>query len=108
LKNFNITATILSIITIIIMLVIAPFSKQVEKAIDIPEISKTSEYKININTADESELSILDGLGEVTARAIIDYRDKHGVFKSISELDNVRGIGEGKISKWCEFITTQN
>ncbi len=107
-KSINTIASIVSVITIMLMLSVAPFSKREEKVIDLSAISAVSEYKININTADERELSILKGLGEVTARAIIDYRNEHGEFKSISELDNVYGIGKTKISKWREHIVFKN
>lgn len=107
-KNFNISAVALSSITIIIMLIFAPFSKLEEKVIEIPELSAVSEYKININTADENELAFLKGIGEVTARAIVDYRSEHGEFKSISELDNVYGIGKTKISAWRDLIELVN
>ena len=107
-KSFNATAITLSIITIIVMLAVAPFSKREEKVCDLPEFSKISEYKININTADENELAFLKGLGEVTARAIVDYRNENGNFKSIYELDNVYGIGEAKISAWRDYITLEN
>lgn len=49
---------------------------------------------ININTASKEELETLDGVGPVKAQAIIDYRKKHGSFKTVDELDNVPGFGE--------------
>ncbi len=105
LKRFNITIVAVSIIAIAMMLCIFPFAKQTEKVNELPPLRKVSEYVININTADESELALLRGLGEVTARAIVEYRNESGAFKSISELDNVHGIGDKKLSAWREFIT---
>ena len=54
---------------------------------------------VNINTATQSELEAVKGLGPAKAKAIIDYRDAHGNFKSIDDLDNVKGFGSASIVK---------
>ena len=54
---------------------------------------------VNINTASPSELEALPGIGPAKAKAIVDYRQQHGAFKSVEELKNVKGIGEGISSK---------
>ncbi len=51
---------------------------------------------ININTATQTELETLDGIGPSTAKKIIDYREENGKFKSIEEIQNVPGIGDAK------------
>ena len=48
---------------------------------------------VNINTATQAELESLDGIGPVKAQAIINYRKKHGSFKSVDELEKVEGVG---------------
>ena len=48
---------------------------------------------VNINTATQAELESLNGIGPVKAQAIIDYRKKHGGFKTIDELEKVDGVG---------------
>ena len=53
---------------------------------------------IDLNTADEYDLQRLPGIGETRARAILSYREEHGPFRSVDELDNVEGIGEGILS----------
>ena len=58
---------------------------------------------ININTASESELMTLPGIGEVTAKAIIDYRADHP-FKSIEDIKNVSGIGDAKYDRIKDYI----
>ncbi|MGB5165299.1 MAG: ComEA family DNA-binding protein [Woeseiaceae bacterium] len=50
---------------------------------------------VNINTADAETISSeLKGIGLSKARAIVEYRTKHGPFKSASDLSLVKGIGE--------------
>ncbi len=50
---------------------------------------------VNINTADAETISrSLQGVGLSKARAIVEYREKHGPFKSPDDLSLVKGIGE--------------
>ncbi len=61
--------------------------------------------KIDINTATKAELQTLNGIGDATADAIIEYRIQNGPFSSISELENVKGIGHKKAEKLAELIS---
>ena len=54
---------------------------------------------ININSAKIDELSSLPGIGESKAKAIIEYREKNGSFKSVEDIMNVSGIGEALFKK---------
>lgn len=54
---------------------------------------------VNINTATQSELEAVKGLGPAKAQAIISYREAHGSFKSLDELDNVKGFGSASVEK---------
>lgn len=55
--------------------------------------------KVNINTASVEELQLLDGIGEVKAKAIVEYRAKNGPFKKSADLANVTGIGNATVEK---------
>ena len=55
---------------------------------------------VDLNTADAETLSEeLVGVGEVRARAIVDYREDHGRFESAGELTEVHGIGSATLEK---------
>ena len=62
---------------------------------------------VNINTADIDTLMKLPGIGEVIAQRIIDYRQAHGVFRSIEEIKDVEGIGEGRFEQIRLLIVTE-
>lgn len=65
-----------------------------------PENSSNGlKMSVNINTATAIELEQLTGVGPSTAKAIIEYREKNGAFKTVEDLLNVRGIGPAKLSE---------
>ena len=51
---------------------------------------------VNINTATQTELETLPGIGPSLALRIIEYRKENGKFNNIEEIKNVKGIGEAK------------
>ena len=59
-------------------------------------VDNVGEKKININTATQTELETLTGIGPSTASKIIDFRSKNGKFKKNEDIKNVAGIGESK------------
>lgn len=50
---------------------------------------------INLNTADVYDLQRLPGIGEKRAQDIVAYREEHGPFQTVDDLDRVKGIGPG-------------
>lgn len=69
--------------------------------------SHESNEKININTADLSELQELPGIGETLALRIIQYREENGPFTDILQLKNVEGIGNGKLEEIILLICVE-
>lgn len=59
---------------------------------------------VNINTATQTELETLPGIGTSTALKIINYRNENGKFTSIEDIKNVSGIGESKFEAIRELI----
>ncbi len=60
---------------------------------------------VDLNAATQTELETLKGIGPAKAKAIIDYRDKNGPFKSVDDLDNVKGFGKKSVDKLRPDIT---
>lgn len=67
-------------------------------------VSKAAPKSININTADKATLSLLPGIGPAKADAILKHRKANGKFKSISELTQVKGIGDKTLKKLQPFL----
>lgn len=60
---------------------------------------------ININTCTKEDLLNIKGLGEVKAKAIVEYREQNGLFNSLEDIKKVNGIGETLFEKIKEYIT---
>ena len=60
---------------------------------------------VNINTADEATLTSLKGIGSAKAKAITQYRQQHGPFKTVDDLKKVSGIGDKTLAALKPFIT---
>jgi competence protein ComEA len=74
----------------------------------LPVISFSADT-ININTADkETLMSVIKGVGEKKAEAIIIYREENGEFKTVDELANVKGIGQGIVEKHKEQLAVSD
>lgn len=60
--------------------------------------------KVNLNTANETELQTLPGIGPAKASAIIEYRETNGPFKVIEDLKSISGIGDKTFEKLKDSI----
>jgi competence protein ComEA len=60
---------------------------------------------VNLNTATQTDLEALPGIGPVLAGAIIDERERRGGFRSVQELRDVDGIGEKRYADLADLVT---
>ena len=72
--------------------------KTPDSAIIVYKSEEELNRKTNINTATKRKLIKLEGIDEILANRIIQYREENGEFKSIEEIMNIYGIGKGKFN----------
>lgn len=59
---------------------------------------------LHLNLATLEQLDALPGVGPVTAKKILDYREQHGAFTSVEQLDAIPGIGPARIEQLRELV----
>jgi competence protein ComEA len=59
----------------------------------------------DINTATQAELEAVKGIGPSKAMAIIAHREKNGAFKSVDDLEKVKGFGKATVDKLRNELT---
>jgi competence protein ComEA len=64
-----------------------------------PAAGSSPSAPLDLNTATAEQLDALPGIGPVTAQKILDYRQAHGPFHSVAELEGVPGIGAGRLAQ---------
>ena len=79
--------------------------------------SSLTNSQIDINSADQRDLESLPGVGPALAQKIIEHRERHGYFHTVSDLKHISGIGDKtlqqiepdiKIKKPSKRPNTQN
>ncbi len=78
------------------------------RKIRLEKISNSRRYALHkpmdLNAANERELMLVPGIGEKTARAIVEARKASGKFVAVDELMEVPGIGIKKFEKFREYF----
>ena len=54
---------------------------------------------VRLNSATTVELETLPGIGPTLAGRIVDYRNRHGAFRRIEDIQEVPGIGAGRFER---------
>lgn len=86
-----------------------PTIQQVTTTENVTEATSSTAMNslVNINTASAKELQSLEGIGEVKAARIIEYRETYGKFSSTRDILKVSGIGEKTYEKIKDKITAE-
>jgi len=71
---------------------------------NVLESNSAKSIKVNINSATQTELETLSGIGPSTALKIINYREENGEFNKIEDIKNVPGIGDVKFENLKDSI----
>lgn len=82
-----------------------PTVDEVENQKQETERDSSAAGKVNLNTASKEELMSLSGIGETKAESILRYREQHGRFQSIEEIQEIEGIKNGVFQKIKDKIT---
>ncbi len=99
-RNHMLKSVVLGVIFALVFFLLLPSQGQA--------VQKTSEKKVNINTASLTELQELPRIGEKVAQRIIDFRKENGKFKKIEEIMKVQGIGEKVFNQIKDRITVES
>lgn len=69
-----------------------------------PPVMVADVGRVNINRGTADDLRRLPGIGPVLAARVIRYRQEHGKFGSIRDIQNVKGIGEKRFAQLEPYI----
>ena len=100
----KLTKTFTAIVTAVIMVLFAALPLMAAEEAAPAKKSTVLEGKLNVNTASAEQLTMLPGIGEATAKNIMDYRTQNGNFKAVDDLLKVKGIGEKTLEKMKGYV----
>lgn len=80
-------------------------SDDINKRSNTKPLNSLTTDKINLNTASETDLLKIPGVGPTKVKEILDYRSKNNHFHSIEDIKNIKGIGDKTFEKIKDYIT---
>lgn len=63
--------------------------------------------KVNLNRASADELQALPGVGPVLAQRMVDWRKMHGRYRTVDDLQEVKGIGKKRLEQLRPLVTVK-
>ena len=81
---------------------------KLKKSLDTVVESCVNTIGVNINTASESLLSYVSGIGPKLAENIIEYRNEHGAFTNRNEIKKVPRLGAKAFEQGAGFLRIKN
>ncbi|WP_114418458.1 ComEA family DNA-binding protein [Marinospirillum perlucidum] len=69
------------------------------------QVAEQASQRLNINQANQEQLTSLPGIGPAKASAIVDYRSSQGTFNNLQDLQEVRGIGPATAEKLQPLVS---
>ena len=63
--------------------------------------------KVNLNRAGVGELQTLPGVGPVLAQRMVEWRKAHGRYRTVDDLQAVKGIGKKRLEQLRHLVTVQ-
>ena len=70
-----------------------------------PSSAQSVSYPVNLNTCTYEDLVSIDGIGDTKAQAILEYRDYLGGYTNVSQLKEIKGIGDSTFAKIEPYVT---
>jgi competence protein ComEA len=61
--------------------------------------------KVNLNRAGVDELQMLPGVGPVLAQRVVEWRKAHGRYRTVDDLQEVKGIGKKRLERIRPLVT---
>ncbi len=89
------------LLAVVLVFSAAPFALADDMAAAAQQVS------VNINTAEIDDLTMLKGIGEKKAQAIVAWREENGSFESVEQLLEVNGIGEATLAQNRDRISLE-